>query len=119
MNTRSTLFALCGGLLLALPAGTLAEEPALEPLPEPPPVPRDQSLKSSLEPDVRVVQGDDKVITQYVVEGVVRAVKVEHGDSDIPAYYLVDTDGDGRLDRRSGVSDEHERLLAHWIIASW
>ena len=119
MNSRSTLMALCAGLLLAVPAGTLAEEPALEPLPEPPPIPEDLSLQKSLEPEVRVIHADDKVITQYVVEGVVRAVKVEHGDSDIPAYYLVDTDGDGRLDRRSGVSDEQERLLAHWIIASW
>ena len=119
MNTRSTLMALCAGLLLAIPAGTPAEEPALEPLPEPPPIPEDLSLQKSLEPEVRVIHAEDKVITQYVVEGVVRAVKVEHGDSDIPAYYLVDTDGDGRLDRRSGVSDEQERLLAHWIIASW
>ena len=119
MSTRSTLMALCAGLLLAVPAATLAEEPGLEPLPEPPPMPEDLSLQESLEPEVRIIYADDKVITQYVVEGVVRAVKVEHGDSDIPAYYLVDTDGDGRLDRRSGVSDEQERLLAHWIIASW
>ena len=119
MNMRSMLIALCAGLLLAIPVRALAEEPRLEPLPEPPPIPEDVSLQKSLEPEVRVIHAVDKVITQYVVEGVVRAVKVEHGDSDIPAYYLVDTDGDGRLDRRSGVSDDQERLLAHWIIASW
>ena len=119
MNTRKSLIALGASLLLALPLRAVAEDPELEPLPEPPPIPEDLSLEERLEPEVRVVRDDDKVITQYVVEGVVRAVKVEHEDSALPPYYLVDTDGDGRLDRRSGVSDEQERLLAHWILVSW
>ena len=119
MNTRNMLVALFASLLLALPVRVVAEDPELEPLPEPPPIPENLSLEESLEPQVRVIRAEDKVITQYVVEGVVRAVKVEHGDSTIPPYYLVDADGDGRLDRRSGVADEQERLLAHWIVASW
>ena len=119
MNTRNTLIALGASLLLALPLRVIAEDPELEPLPEPPPIPEDLSLEESLVPKVRIVRDDDKVITQYVVEGVVRAVKVEHEDTTMPAYYLVDTDGDGRLDRRSGVADEQERLLAHWILVSW
>ena len=119
MKTRNTLIALAASLLLAFPPIALAEDPELEPLPEPPPLPEDISLQQSLEPQVRVIKEEDRVITQYVVEGVVRAVKVEHDDTTLPAYYLVDTDGDGRLDRRSGVSDEQERLLAHWILVSW
>lgn len=119
MNTRNTLIALGASLLLALPLRVMGEDPELEPLPEPPPIPEEVSLEESLEPDVRVIHAEDTVVTQYVVEGVVRAVKVEHKDTTMPAYYLVDTDGDGRLDRRSGVSDEQERLLAHWILVSW
>lgn len=119
MNMRNLAVSLGACLLLALPLRAMAEDPELEPLPEPPPIPEDVSLEESLEPEVRIVRNDDKVITQYVVEGVVRAVKVEHQDTTMPAYYLVDTDGDGRLDRRSGVSDEQERLLAHWILVSW
>ena len=119
MNTRNLAVALGACMLLALPLRVTAEDPELEPLPEPPPIPEDISLEESLEPDLRVIHADDKVITQYVVEGVVRAVKVEHEDTAMPAYYLVDTDGDGRLDRRSGVSDDQERLLAHWILVSW
>ena len=119
MRMRSLAIALGACMLLVLPLRLTAQEIGLEPLPEPPPIPEDLSLEESLEPEVRVVQDDDKVITQYVVEGVVRAVKVEHMDTTMPAYYLVDTDGDGRLDRRSGVSDEQERLLAHWILVSW
>ena len=119
MSTRSTLIAFCTGLLLAFPLRSLAEDPKLEPLPEPPPLPEEMSLEESLEPQVRIVREDDKVITQYVVEGVVRAVKVQHKDTTLPSYYLVDTDGDGRLDRRSGVSGDQEQLIAHWILASW
>ncbi len=119
MNMRNTLIAFGACLLLALGPRAVAQTPELEPLPEPPPIPRDVSLEEQLEPDLRVVRDEDKVITQYVVEGVVRAVKVEHDDSTMPAYYLVDTDGDGRLDRRSGVSDEQKRLLAHWILVDW
>ena len=119
MNTRNLAVVFGACLLLALPLRAMAEDPELEPLPEPPPMPEDVSLEKSLEPELRIVHDDDKVITQYVVEGVVRAVKVEHQDTAMPPYYLVDTDGDGRLDRRSGVSDEQERLLAHWILVSW
>ena len=119
MSTRKTLITLGAGLLLALPLRTMAEDLQLEPLPEPPPIPEEMSLEESLEPELRVIRSDDKVVTQYVVEGVVRAVKVEHDDTALPPYYLVDTDGDGRLDRRSGISDEQERLLAHWILVSW
>ena len=119
MNMRNLTVALGACLLLALPLRVMAEDPELEPLPEPPPIPEEVSLEESLEPEMRIVRDDDKVITQYVVEGVVRAVKVEHADTTMPAYYLVDTDGDGRLDRRSGVSDDQERLLAHWILVSW
>ena len=119
MNIRSALvvFAVTVSVALALPA--VAEDPPLEPLPEPPPLPEGQSLEESLAPQVRIVREEDKVITQYVVEGVVRAVKVEHSDSTLPSYYLVDTDGDGRLDRRSGVSGDQEQLVAHWIVATW
>lgn len=119
MRMRSTVIAFCAGLLLASPLRAPAEEPMLEPLPEPPPLPEEVSLEESLEPQVRVVREADKVITQYVVEGVVRAVKVEHEDSTLPSYYLIDTDGDGRLDRRSGVSGDQEQLIAHWILVSW
>ena len=119
MNTRNTLMALGATLLLALPAPILAEDPELEPLPEPPPMPEEMSLAEHLEPEQRIVREDDKVITQYVVEGVVRAVRIDHHGSTLPSYYLVDSDGDGRLDRRSGVSDEQERLVAHWILMTW
>ena len=119
MITRSTLNALCAGLLLALPLRVPGEDPALEPLPEPPPVPEAMSLEESLEPQVRIVRSGDKVITQYVVNGVVRAIRVEHPDSPLPPYYLIDTDGDGRLDRRSGFPDEEGLLIAHWVVLSW
>ncbi len=119
MNARNTLITLGASLLLMLPLRTVAEDPELEPLPEPPPLPEEVSLEESLEAEVRVVHEVDKVITQYTVEGVVRAVKVEHKGSDLPSYFLIDTDGDGRLDRRSGVSGDQERLIAHWILVRW
>lgn len=119
MNARGTLIALGASLLLALPLRIAAEGTELEPLPEPPPLPEAVSLEESLEPEVRVVHEHDKVLTQYTVEGVVRAVKVQHKDSNLPSYFLVDTDGNGRLDRRSGVSGDQERLIAHWILVRW
>ena len=68
----------------------------------------------SLEPDIRIIRGEDKIITEYRINGQVRAVKVEPDNA--PVYYLVDYDGDGDFE----VSDSFEPgYVTQWILFSW
>ena len=107
-------------VLAAAPVyGQSETPPELEAVPEPPPLPAQVRSGETLEPDVRIIQREDKVITEYVVNGRVRAVKVEHKDTDIAPYYLIDTDGDGRLDRRVGEFDDRDLAIPHWVLFSW
>ena len=48
----------------------------LEAIPEPPPLPAAVESGEFLEPDVRIIQGEQEVITEYVVGGRLRAIKV-------------------------------------------
>lgn len=91
----------------------------LEAIPEPPPLPAAVESGEFLEPDVRIIQGEQEVITEYVVGGRLRAIKVRPRNPNLPAYYLVDTDGDGRLDRRTGEFDEQRMVIPHWVLFSW
>ena len=105
--------------LLGMPLSTLAqsEPPILQPLAEPPPLPESVQSGEVLEPDVRIVRRDDAVITEYRVNGRLRAIKVTP-DGDFPPYYLYDTDGDGRLDQRRSRFDPN-LLIPSWVIFTW
>ncbi len=63
------------------------------------------------EPEVVIIQRDDAIIEEYRVGGQLYMIKVTP-KKGIP-YYLVDTDGDGRLDSR------HSDLAEDLMIPSW
>ncbi len=60
------------------------------------------------------VNGD--VIEEYRVAGQLRMVKVT--PSRGPAYYLMDENGDGRLDRSKGAS-EKDVSPVYWKLYGW
>jgi hypothetical protein len=91
--------------------------PDLQPIPEPPPIPGKVESGEVMEPDVVIKRRGENTISEYRINGRLRAVKVQP-DGDFPAYYLYDTDGDGRLDRRSGRFDP-DLLIPSWVIFSW
>ena len=91
--------------------------PDLQPAPEPPPIPPKVQSGEELEPDVRIVRRDQSTVTEYRVNGRLRAIKVQP-DGGFPAYYLYDTDGDGRLDQRRARFDA-DLLIPNWVIFSW
>ena len=91
--------------------------PDLQAAPEPPPIPPKVRSGEELEPDVRIVRKDKSTVTEYRVNGRLRAIKVQP-DGDFPPYYLYDTDGDGRLDQRRARFDP-DLLIPNWVIFSW
>lgn len=118
MKRQGCILAFCAGLSTALPCHAGNGVPDLEPIPDPPPLPERAPLDEDLEAQVRIIREEGRVITQYLVNGVVHAIKVEH-DGPLPPYYLVDVDGDGRLEPVD-LSDQNGRLLiAHWVLFRW
>jgi hypothetical protein len=104
-------------LLSGLSSGSLcfAEEPPPADLPPPPPPPKVQSGES-LEPEVSIIDRDGKRIEEYSVNGRVYAAKITPKGG--PAYYVIDTDGDGLLDtRRNDIQGTPS--VPQWVLFSW
>jgi len=116
LNAR--LLKIAAVLLLAASARGYpqSEPPNLAPVPEPPEVPGRVQSGAALEPEVRITRGAHKTVTEYRINGALRAIKVEP-DGGKP-YYLVDVDGDGQLETRT--NDLARGLLVpQWVLFSW
>lgn len=102
-------------LLIALPMAVIAEEGELQPLPGSPKLPPQVQSGRVLEPEVTIRETDKGTVKKYSVNGQVYMVKVipEAG----PAYYFIDSDGDGELDAR--VNDIHNISVPQWVLFSW
>lgn len=81
----------------------------------PPPPPRVQSGEV-IEPEVNIIENSKERIEQYSVNGQVYAVKITPKSG--PAYYLIDSDGDGNLETRSN-DIERGMEVPQWILFSW
>jgi len=104
-------------LLASAPSGAQQTPPTLEAIPEPPPIPAQVQSGEALEPEVRITRKEKATVTEYRVNGRIRAIKVQP-DGDFPAYYLYDTDGNGRLDLRTNRYDP-DLLIPSWVLFSW
>ncbi len=108
------LLALC--LLVAAPmAAVAADNSKLTPLPVPPKMPPQVQSGEVLEPEVTIRETDKGKVHRYSVNGQVYMVKVVPAAG--PAYYFIDSDGDGRLDAR--VNDIHNISVPQWVLFSW
>ena len=88
-------------LLLALIAGCATTMDAAPPVP------------AGAEASTRTEANGD-VVTEYRVGGALAMVKVQPANG--PVWYLVDTDGDGRLDRTQG---EARDAPVYFKLYSW
>jgi len=81
-----------------------------------PPPPAKLKSGEVIEPEVNIIKRKDATETSYSVNGQVYAVKIQPVGG--PAYYLIDTDGDGSLDT---TQNDIERGLSvpQWILFSW
>ena len=77
----------------------------------PPPVQSGEPL----EPEVQIILREKETVTEYRVNGRLRAIKVVPTVG--PAYYLVDKDGDGSLETRGEL--DGDLLIPQWVIFSW
>ena len=127
MTQRAThpVRVLVYGLLLAASAPLWAEEeapPASEEVTtsqgQPPQGQATQGQPPSVVPgsDVVIIQHKDETVEEYRVGGRVYMIKVQPGKG-VP-YYLVDTDGDGKLETH--YSDLTENIvIPQWVLFRW
>jgi len=111
---------LATGLVLLLTAFPLAaedENTAMEPAiaPQPPELPLPIQSGEALEPEITIRKTEDKVIEEYRIEGKLVMLKVTPTIG--PAYYLVDSDGDGELDVKE--DDPRSANVQQWVLFSW
>jgi hypothetical protein len=105
-------------LLLAASAQAVEEPPAAGPeaVPEPPDIPPPVESGETMEPDVTIIRKGKDIVEEYRVNNRLYMVKVK--PSVGPAYYLIDTDGDGVMDRRRGTIEEGMQI-PQWVLFSW
>ncbi|MDZ7734955.1 MAG: DUF2782 domain-containing protein [Gammaproteobacteria bacterium] len=85
-------------------------------LPRPPVLPEPMESGEPIEPEVTIIQREGATIEEYRVNGRMYMVKVT--PSKGPPYYLIDQDGDGRLEtRKSGIYEDP--VVPQWILFSW
>ena len=114
---------LCLGFLCFAFAASAQEEAVqeeaveeFEAVPEPPDLPDPLQSGQPIEPEVTIKQTTEGVIEEYRVSGRLYMVKITPQVG--PAYYLVDRDGDGKMETRLGRIDE-DNAVPQWVIFSW
>lgn len=88
----------------------------LAPVPEPPELPMPVQSGEALEPDITIIRKGEKTIQEYRKNGQLYMIKIV--PSIGPAYYLIDTDGDGNMDVRSSDLDEGTNIN-QWRLFEW
>jgi len=103
--------------LIVLSSTLYAQEPdRLAPVPEPPELPMPVQSGETLEPDITIIRRGKKTIQEFRKNGVLYMVKIVPAAG--PAYYLLDTDGDGNMDvRRSDLTRGAQ--VNQWKIFEW
>jgi hypothetical protein len=94
-----------------------AEQQPLEPLPDEAPPPPDVLQSGEvMEPDITIIQKEEERVEEYRMRGRLYMVKVT--PSVGPSYYLLDSDGDGRLESRMSQLQSNF-VVPSWVIMSW
>ncbi|MCW9024192.1 MAG: DUF2782 domain-containing protein [Gammaproteobacteria bacterium] len=102
--------------VLALLFGLLVGPVRAADVPPPPPLPEEPQQSTDIpEPEVRIIHKDDHTIEEYSVNGQVRYIKIT--PSVGKPYYMVDTDGDGQVDK--SFKDLDNPPVNQWILWRW
>ena len=79
-------------------------------------VPNASSADEELEPQVVIRQSGENTIEEYRVNGQLFKVKVTPAAG--PAYFMIDTDGDGVMDQRYDRQGD-QVMTPQWVLFKW
>lgn len=105
----------------ALSKGARAETGSREsnaPLERPPALSGDTENDADLEPSITIREQGEVTVYEYRLNGLLYGIKVV--PKNAPAYYLVDTDGDGFMDwRRNDLTSPEMNRVPAWVLFRW
>ncbi len=105
-------------LTLVLFASQMALAERQTDVPPPPSSSDGQRGQEEIEPEVVIIQREDKTIEEYRVNGQLYMIKVI--PKNAPPYFLLDNDGDGTMESRLGSSDlEPDIMIPRWVLFRW
>lgn len=88
----------------------------VEAVPEPPELPMPVQSGETLEPDITIIRKGKKTIQEFRKNGELYMVKIIPKVG--PAYYLIDTNGDGNIDVRGNDLDSGTNIN-QWKLFEW
>jgi len=83
---------------------------------EGPPLPERVQSGEPLEPDVRIIRREREIVEEYRLNGRLYMIRVVPAAG--PPYYLVDSDGDGRLETQF-TELAPGMLIPSWVLFRW
>lgn len=87
-----------------------------EAVPEQPDLPEPVQSGERIDPDITIIKRGQDTIQEYRINGKLYMTKIIPAIG--PAYYLIDSDGDGNMDvRRSNL--ESGLRTPQWVLFSW
>lgn len=98
----------------AVVAESASDEPA--PVPEPPDLPAPVQSGEEMEPDITIIRKGKDTIQEFRRNGKLYMVKIQPQIG--PAYYMLDTNGDGEMDVKKNDLDENTNINK-WILFEW
>ena len=101
------------GILMTANVSAEDEKSIME---KPPVIPEPLQSGDSIEPEVNIIQKEDRTIQEYRINGELYMIKVTPTIGK--PYYLMDTDGDGSLESRQFELDSG-LLVPNWILLEW
>jgi len=105
-------------LILFIPSIALSESALEEPpaVPEPPGLPPRVQSGEEMEPDITIIRKGKDTIQEYRRGGRLYMIKVKPQVG--PAYYMLDSNGDGRMDVRKNDLDKNIDVN-QWLLFEW
>jgi hypothetical protein len=114
MRYKLITASLLGTALLPPVQPLLADEPVNTAPPKAP----SETEAEELQPEVNIIQREDKTIEEYRLNG--RLYKIKVTPRNAPPYFLVDRDGDGSFEtRRMESSLEPDLMIPNWVLFRW
>ncbi len=115
MSVTSLVITLAVTLSSSLISTVYAADANQVPPPPPEPSLSPNDSRNQPEPEVTIIQREDAVVEEVRINGRLRYAKVTPTSG--PAYYFIDTDGDGVLDTKEHNLDNPP--INQWILFRW
>ncbi|PPD32993.1 MAG: hypothetical protein CTY19_09120 [Methylomonas sp.] len=116
----SRLFIFSLLLVLSNAVWSGEESPAMDAppadVPEPPELPPRVQSGEEMEPDITIIRKGKDTIQEYRRNGKLYMIKVQPQVG--PAYYMLDSNGDGTLDVKKNDLDKNSNIN-QWLLFEW